>query len=287
MRASSRLDQTEHGTRHFPAECYFVDSRHPRYEMSFHWHSEWEFIQILRGSMQVFLGEESYRAQAGDVLLIRGGIIHGAVPENCEYVCFVFDLYGLFRSMDMVKEYLRPFYRQTVLPQSYFPAEETTLLHAQMQELISAFREEKQDCPQLDTIGCLCKIFSWLLKSNRYTSNTGEATAFIRRIDRIKSVLEYIEVNFASEITLEKLAEIGDMNQKYFCRVFSAITHQSPMDYVNFYRVEQAAQLLVSTEQPITAIGLSCGFWESSYFTKVFKKYKGITPKKYRQAARE
>ena len=51
--------------------------------------------------------------------------------------------------------------------------------------------------------------------------------------------------------------------------------------------VEQAAQLLVSTEQPITAIGLSCGFWESSYFTKVFKKYKGITPKKYRQAARE
>ena len=90
MRASSRLDQTEHGTRHFPAECYFVDSRHPRYEMSFHWHSEWEFIQILRGSMQVFLGEESYRAKAGDVLLIRGGIIHGASPENCEYVCFVF-----------------------------------------------------------------------------------------------------------------------------------------------------------------------------------------------------
>ena len=104
-------------------------------------------------------------------------------------------------------------------------------------------------------------------------------------MDQIKSVLEYIEANFSSPLSLEKLAGVVGMNPKYFCRVFTRLTHQSPMDYVNFYRVEQAAFLLSSTDLSITTAAMECGFWDSSYFTKVFKKYKGITPRAYRQAA--
>ena len=99
-------------------------------------------------------------------------------------------------------------------------------------------------------------------------------------------MLEFIENHYGENLTLEQLSTVAGMNPKYFCRIFRSITHQSPIDYVNFFRVEQAAYLLDSTALPITAVGLDSGFTESSYFTKVFKKYKGLTPRQYRQSIR-
>lgn len=283
MHAFTHLDQTRHGTPAFPAEYYYVDSRHPRYQMPFHWHNEWEILRVLAGEFRMYLDEEEYCAHAGDILLIRGGILHGGTPRECIYECFVFDLYGLFRTMDMVKGYLRPFYRQLQLPQSYYPAAEAPAIHQITGELMQTFRTGGS--PELDTVACLCRLFSYILKEGRYTPNTASADTELHRVDQIKSVLEYIETNFNTPLSLEKLAAVVGMNPKYFCRVFSRLTHQSPMDYVNFYRIEQAAFYLTSTDKPITVVAMECGFWESSYFTKVFKKYKGVTPKKYRQTA--
>ena len=283
MHAFTHLDKTQHGTPAFPAEYYYVDSRHPRYQMPFHWHNEWEILRVLSGTFQIHLDGEEYCACAGDVLLIHGGTLHGGVPYDCAYECFVFDLYGLFRSMELVKGYLRPFYRQSQLPQSFFPAEASSEIHRTIGELMGSLRLGSS--PELDTVGCLCRLFSYILQEELYSPNPGSADTELHRIDQIKAVLEYIEANFNTPLSLEKLAEVVGMNPKYFCRVFSRLTHQSPMDYVNFYRIEQAAFLLSSTSMPITAVGTECGFWESSYFTKVFKKYKGVTPKSYRQTA--
>jgi len=79
---------------------------------------------------------------------------------------------------------------------------------------------------------------------------------------------------------------VAGMNPKYFCRVFRSLIHHSPVDYLNLYRIEQAAYLLDSTDLPVTEVGNRCGFWESSYFTKVFRKYKGTTPAAYRRNLR-
>ena len=78
------------------------------------------------------------------------------------------------------------------------------------------------------------------------------------------------------------MADVAGMNPKYFCRIFKAITHQSPMEYVIFYRIEQAANLLSTTDLPITEIAMECGFNDCSYFIRKFKNLKHTTPYKYR-----
>ena len=287
MHALFLHDKNQHGTLTFPAEYHFVDSKHPRYQMPFHWHKEWEIMRILSGTFHLHLDSESYTAQPGDVLLIRGGVLHGGMPEDCRYECFVFDLHGLFRTMDSVKDSLRPIYRQERLPQNYFPAAEPLPIHNICDELMAAFGESTPPiCPELETIGCICRLFGWLLKENRFTDTPQANYSDNHRMAQIKSVLEYIEAHYKNSLTLEQLSQVAGMNAKYFCRVFRAITHQSPMDYVNFYRTEQAAYLLDSTDMPITNVGLDCGFEESSYFTKVFKKYKRLTPRQYRKNIR-
>lgn len=281
MHAFSSLDRTQHGTLAFPVEYYYVDKRHPRYKMPFHWHQEWEILRILDGTLQISIDQEQYRMKQGDILLIRGGMLHGGEPENCVYECLVFDLYGIFHRIEMVKPYFRPFYRQTWLPQSIYQQGSCPEISAAVEMLMEAFSAGKC-CPELETVAGLSRIFAWIHHNRAYTeASSGEEDG--RRTDQIKPVLEYIEGHYSQGLTLGDLAAVAGMNPKYFCWVFRSLTHRSPVDYLNFYRIEQAAYMLDSTKLSVTEVGNRCGFGESSYFTKVFRKYKGITPVQYRK----
>ena len=284
MHAFTHLDRTQHGTREFPVEYYYVDNKHPRYQMPFHWHNEWEILRILDGTLKISLDDEQYSLQKGDSLLIRGGVLHGGEPENCIYECLVFDLYGIFRTMEMVKPYLRPFYRQAYLPKSFYPAGGSAEAEGILGDLLAVFSSGSA-CPELETVAGFSRLFAWIRKQGAYEA-ASQAEGVTSPTDRLKPVLEYIEGHYPAAISLEDLAAVAGMNPKYFCRVFRSLTHHSPVDYLNFYRIEQAANLLDSTDLPVTEVGNRCGFFESSYFTKVFKKYKGTTPVAYRRNLR-
>lgn len=281
MHAFSSLDRTQHGTLEFPVEYYYVDRQHPRYQMPFHWHKEWEILRVLDGSLQISLENEQYAMSRGDILLIRGGVLHGGEPKNCIYECLVFDLYGIFRRIEMVKPYLRPFYRQASLPQSFYLFGSCPEVESAVGGLMESF-SLRNCCPELETVAGLSRLFAWIQNSGAYVPGE-EGT---NRTDRIKPVLEYIETHYSQGLTLDNLAAVAEMNPKYFCRVFRSLTHHSPMDYLNFYRIEQATHFLDSTDLSVTEVGNRCGFWESSYFTKVFRKYKGTTPVQYRKCSK-
>jgi AraC-like DNA-binding protein len=60
--------------------------------------------------------------------------------------------------------------------------------------------------------------------------------------------------------------------------------HRSPIDYLNYYRIECASYFLVSSDMTVAEIAQHCGYNDSSFFIKQFRKYKGTTPRKYRMA---
>ena len=80
------------------------------------------------------------------------------------------------------------------------------------------------------------------------------------------------------------MAAEAALEPKYFCRVFRQITGRTPINYLNYYRVECAAELLCTTQGSITDIALECGFGDVSYFSRMFRRYKGQTPGQYRRA---
>lgn len=290
-------EKQPHGTPDFPFEYFYITSAHPRYEMPFHWHKEWEIIHILEGTFTVHGDNEVYTAHAGDMVLIRDGMLHGGTPENCVYECFLFDLHGLFRNLDMVKKHLRPIYRGQILPEIFYPAGKMSDVEYAISRLSDAYNrldaDSMDDASAADTIlenplelvvlGCISQLFAAILQEGSYTTGQADTTENTHKIDLIKTIFEYIELHYASNITLDELAGVAGMNPKYFCRFFRSITHQTPIDYVNMYRIEKAAQMLHSTRLPVTNICMECGFNDSSNFIKVFRKYKGMTPKQYRR----
>lgn len=282
-------EKKQHGTREFPAEYYYVDSHHPRYVMSAHWHTEWELIRIIQGTFTIFVDEEEIPAKAGDVILLRDSMLHSGMPTDCIYECFVFDLHGLFRTSEIIKQHLRPIYRMDLLTQVYFPASESSavsLFTGALMESCARGASPASDkgLLELSVLGYLCNLFSYILQNKLYIPAPVESLQKSYRINQIKAVLKHIEQNYGSNITLNSLADIAGMNANYFCKVFQDVTQQTPMDYVIFYRIEQSAVLLATTSLSIVNIALECGFNDHSYFTKLFKRIKGVTPRAYRKS---
>ena len=101
----------------------------------------------------------------------------------------------------------------------------------------------------------------------------------------IKKVLAYISENYASNISLDCLAKIAGMNPKYFCQYFRSMTDRTPINYLNYYRIECACEMLAKQNVSIKQVAVSCGFNDESYFIKMFQKYKGTTPKRFMKQA--
>lgn len=107
-----------------------------------------------------------------------------------------------------------------------------------------------------------------------YTSDKGNSL--------IRNATEYIAVHFSEEITLTDVAEAIHLNATYLSTLFRQVTGRSFKDYLNQVRIREAQHLLKNTDYPIMEISIACGFSDQSYFTKVFRKYTGLTPKQYR-----
>ncbi len=83
------------------------------------------------------------------------------------------------------------------------------------------------------------------------------------------------------------MAKMLGISYSHMCRILKEKLGTSYTDILNSVRIENAKKQLVSTDKNITEIGVECGYEDSSYFIKMFRKAVGTTPYKYRKLARE
>lgn len=93
----------------------------------------------------------------------------------------------------------------------------------------------------------------------------------------------YLSCNLCSKVTLEDVASYVGMNRIYFCMFFKTHYKENFTEYLNRRRVELSCRLLSGSTKDIPAIASECGFKTVPYFTRVFSKFMGITPAKYRK----
>lgn len=98
----------------------------------------------------------------------------------------------------------------------------------------------------------------------------------------IKKAMMYISENFNRPLTLEEVATYVNLNPSYFSKVFKDSTNTSFKEYLNSIRIEESKRLLSNTDYNVIDIAIAVGFEDQSYFSKVFKKYTGMTPKQFR-----
>lgn len=103
---------------------------------------------------------------------------------------------------------------------------------------------------------------------------------YSRAIDR---AVRYIHLHLHSPITLESVSEAAGISACYLSRMFRRETGMSVVDYVQKERIEAACNMLVYSEYTASQIGEYLCFSNQSYFIRIFKKFTGTTPAKYRK----
>ncbi|HZG85429.1 helix-turn-helix domain-containing protein [Paenibacillus sp.] len=104
-----------------------------------------------------------------------------------------------------------------------------------------------------------------------------------RNVSRaVAACLNYISNHLYEPLTLEKLAAAAGLHANYLSQLFKMETGMPISLYIQKERVEEAKKLLALTDEPISRICARLGFADQTYFTKVFKRHAGATPKQYR-----
>ena len=103
---------------------------------------------------------------------------------------------------------------------------------------------------------------------------------------RLSRVLDYIEANLESDLTVDHLASIACLSRFHFARAFKAGIGQAPHQYVSAKRLERAKGLLMRSDQPLVDIALALNFSCQANFTRAFRQVTGQTPGQYRRSFR-
>ncbi|MDO4364036.1 MAG: AraC family transcriptional regulator, partial [Clostridia bacterium] len=131
------------------------------------------------------------------------------------------------------------------------------------------------------TTGLLWQFIGEVLEQ-KSPCHTDDFDTVYRKNKQIKRVLTKIRNDYSKPLTLDDLAREAHLNSQYFCRAFKELTGKSPIDYLNYYRIECAAEQLRLPDLSVTEVALSCGFNDLSYFNRMFKRRKNMTPTQYR-----
>ncbi len=99
----------------------------------------------------------------------------------------------------------------------------------------------------------------------------------------LMEVLNYISENLHESISIESLAKQCNLSKDYFSRTFKKQYSMGPSQYIQLRRIERAQLLLLTTKDSFHDISIRVGFYNYSYFLKVFKKNVGITPSNFRK----
>ncbi len=102
----------------------------------------------------------------------------------------------------------------------------------------------------------------------------------------VQKVLLYIEANLTEYLSLRTLAETLNISPSYLSSLFRKETGQTLTDHINRRRVHHAKHLLKTTRLQIQTVAQHCGIMDVQYFSKIFKRITGMSPKEYRESKR-
>lgn len=135
---------------------------------------------------------------------------------------------------------------------------------------------------QINKVATLEELSTWLTGVLHYFINYTFDYPNIKHSDVVYKCIDYIKQNFDRKITLDDIAVYVSLSRSYLSKLFKDETGYSLFSYINHIRIEKSKELLLDDTISLVDVAGLCGFEDQSYFTKVFKKETGISPKRFR-----
>lgn len=272
-------------------EIYYQDQRADGLLETFHWHYEPEVILCTRGSLEVYCNGKTFRLKENNLMFINSSQLHSLnFHPYTAATTFCFNLNALISgSTDQCdQDFLLPLKNLDQLIQAdVISGKEANGEHTQLLKLVHhivSLETERPLAYQLELKSSLFRLLFLLLQEFPllpYKDYQPDNT--VKNYDRLKDVVVYMNRHYSDPVCIQDLANIMHLSPAYFCKYFKKHIGNSPMDYLNIVRTENAAKLLKTTNNRIIDIAYEVGFQNFSYFSRTFLRYKGTSPSGYRR----
>ena len=243
-----------------------------------HSHKAIEIVAVKRGTLNCHINEEVIPVHPKEIIFINSNNGHVLSSADAEISYIHFDV-------SLLKD---------------VPADDRhTLLHTFISHTnakpYAVYRDNEEIKQLFQKINAKYdgadKESGWYLKAYLY-----ELVAFMyaqrfifplaipkERLEKIGPIVDYIDRNFKTHITLDDICAAVQYNKYTICHTFKSVTGSTILDYINFLRVHSSIAELRETGKSILEIAIDCGFSSAIYFNRVFKTFYGCSPSVYRK----
>ena len=277
----------KHGSDHFPfLVSYQCLSEYDSNSFMWHCHPEIEITYVKEGSMHYRINNRSFHLKEGDIIFCNSNALHSGEMENqedCSYIPITFDpklIYGFFQST-ICTRYVDPVIQNLAVCALHIDYSEKwhETFRDRMLEVIS-LDKKKPDFYELD-ISIRMQLL-WRLLVEPLPHQPVSTTSDFTEYERIRRILSYIEQNYMNQITLDDISEHIHLCESECTRLFKRHMNTTLFSFLQEYRIERSLEYL-NTKESISNIAEKTGFSDSNYYTKVFSKIKGCSPREYRK----
>lgn len=261
---------------------FFIQSALPgRVSCSLHIHSAIELLYVKEGSYKVYLNDETLIIEQGDLVLFCSNTMHHVVagdsPKNSYYVVKIAPSFFINFSKNGM-DYMMRFAIDKKGKKNLWKSEELAESYIKqiLEQLIEEYEVEKYASDVILKLK-VTELMVALLRNDPFPRTAeGHGSPGI-----IYNITNYVQSNYAEEIDEKKLAADYGMSYSYFSRTFKAVTGMTFKSYLNRVRTNKAEQLLLLENRTISEVASACGYNSISYFIKVYRSIKGVSPYKH------
>lgn len=250
------------------------------FDFFWHFHPEFELTYIIKGRGKRLVGDSIESFREGDLVLIGPEVPHSWVSEEnrkqqCHALVLQFpkNIVEVLLNLPELEE-LSKIFKQSARGLKITSSSSTGLLQQLMD--LSHTDNTKAITGFLHLFQTISKQKTKILASASYQSLSLQQTS------RISKVLEYLQRNFTTTISLTKAASVIHLSKSAFCKYFKRTMGKTFSDYVNDLKITHAMMLLLETDNSIQSIAYQSGFENISYFNRVFLKKNKCKPSTFR-----
>lgn len=252
-----------------------------------HHHDALEIILCVENNYKAIVKGQQYLLSAGDILFIPPYQLHELVcsSDGIRFI-FLIDI-RMLRSLKafqtMIPIFTDAFFcTRKTCPQIY------SEVHSQLMKIVDLyfanqpFWETRIFAQLMETFSTIGQnYFQMAASSDDAPPNYKNREHY----EKMSALVDYINQNYAENISLEDAASFTGFSKFHFTRLFKQYTNFTFYDYLSHKRIQEA-QILLSTDASVTDIALQTGFNNVTTFSRCFKKFAACSPSEYRKRAR-
>jgi len=236
-----------------------------------HFHQEIEIIYVTSGNITLNIDNNIHTINCHEVGIIMPGEIHSysSVAQNNVYI---------MKIVPPIEENIR-------LENSVITAKD--IIYNRVTEIVTdIYNESKKQLVgyKLAINKNLLDLFILILRNSNYNViSIDDNKKLSNRLMFLRSVNEFVELNYMHDINLKEIANHTNYSVYYFAHYFKEVTNVTFIEYLTSIRIEKACKLITLSDNTLTNISFACGFKNIRAFNRAFKRRLCTTPTMYRK----